>query len=730
MPIEGFYSRICSQFNGIIAVVAGLGAVACAPGTPPGPGIDDGDPGYEEPPPDAGTPPPDAGYEPTDPYGDGCGDDTSPDPDALLFSRRGGSPLFDYCKCRPDDEALPRDPRSIVQPGINAGRAVAFNAYWRDCHVDPEAVREDGPAQTCGELRARVWAGEELMNPSTPGGGALFSGTEPLSLEAGFGIATFPASAYNQLWTVWGGFLSRPANFDELVSERYGAPFGDTPNPYPLPGEDPNATGGGSGTLPHFFTQLRNADGTWTGTIGITCHGCHSGAIVGDDGPGFTAGSGSPLADHNLFLRDMLPLGYPASAATLANLNRTRGVNNASDVNLAFLFPEEGFHDLPTLIGLIVSGSSAGMDTPAWWNMGHRPVKFVDGMFPMDAPRVDMVFYTPITGLFGGVLGPVSASSQDWMREHGPAANDWVTILKSPEYPLPIDVTLAEQGAILFHELDLWGPDRDNPVRNPEAGNGSCASCHGAYAPRYVNDPSFLETPELEGIASYITPLDVIGTDPVRLETNGESVQRAGSASFFGYPPTHGTANDCGPQNREDLRGDRELGYLAPPLYGVWATAPYLHNGSIPNLWEILEPADRVALWQRRSSPAALDQLGQPVVMGYDTDFARAFDPTRVGWQYDEVACRRPTLFEPAVSPHLACDDGVQGLINDVLAAVYDNVIVAWNLLYPPIVTREQMEERKVYNTSMYAQSNSGHDFTSVLSDHERLAILEYLKTL
>jgi hypothetical protein len=24
------------------------------------------------------------------------------------------------------------------------------------------------------------------------------------------------------------------------------------------------------------------------------------------------------------------------------------------------------------------------MDTPAWWNMGHRPVKFVDGVFPMD----------------------------------------------------------------------------------------------------------------------------------------------------------------------------------------------------------------------------------------------------------------------------------------------------------------------------------------------------------
>ena len=64
----------------------------------------------------------------------------------------------------------------------------------------------------------------------------------------------------------------------------------------------------------------------------------------------------------------------------------------------------------------------------------------------------------------------------------------------------------------------------------------------------------------------------------------------AGANNFFGYPPTAGTAQDCGPQNRAELRGNRELGYLAPPLYGVWATAPYLHNGSVPNVWEVLKP--------------------------------------------------------------------------------------------------------------------------------------------
>jgi mono/diheme cytochrome c family protein len=32
------------------------------------------------------------------------------------------------------------------------------------------------------------------------------------------------------------------------------------------------------------------------------------------------------------------------------------------------------------------------------------------------------------------------------------------------------------------------------------------------------------------------------------------------------------------------------LGYKARPLNGVWATAPYLHNGSVPNLYEVLSP--------------------------------------------------------------------------------------------------------------------------------------------
>lgn len=652
----------------------------------------------------------------------------------LLGSSRGGSAQWDFCDGKPDDAVLPTDPRTLVQPNISDGRAVHFNAYWKDCHVDPQAVGEEGAAQTCGELRDRFERGEALLTNGHPGVGALFSGTDPMTPEAGFGVATFSAQQYNNLWRSWNGFFFRPDNFDYLVAERYGSGLSEARNPYPKPWEDPNRTNGGTGQLPEMFTQLRNEDGSWSGRIGITCHACHSG-VAGSpedgEGLGVLQGSGSSLADLDLLLRDMLPLGYPASLATFANLNRTRGTNNASDINLAFLFPDEGFLPPDVVLGVLNSGSTAGMDTPAWWNMGHRPVKFVDGVFPMDAPRVDMVFYTPFFGLFGSIGGPVSEAGQDWMRENGPALNTWVESLKSPAYPYDVDTELAEQGAELFHTLDMWAPERDNPVPRPE-GNGSCASCHGAYANQYANDPGFLATPELEGIASYIVPMDIIETDPVRLETNNEAVQVAGASNFFGYPPTRGTANDCGPQNQERLRGDREPGYLAPPLFGVWATAPYLHNGSVPDMWSLLKPSERPSIWRRVSEPARPDQRGR-AVMGFDTDLDRAYDRARMGWDYEPIACEHRTWWNPSVTPYLSCDpndEDATPVAQELLSGLYSNLIAVWNVMFPPTLTKAQMEDRKIYNTHMFGQGNGGHEFNAVLTDAERRAIIEYMKTL
>ena len=34
-------------------------------------------------------------------------------------------------------------------------------------------------------------------------------------------------------------------------------------------------------------------------------------------------------------------------------------------------------------------------------------------------------------------------------------------------------------------------------------------------------------------------------------------------------------------------------GYANTPLDGVWARAPYLHDGSVPTLWDLLEPVEK-----------------------------------------------------------------------------------------------------------------------------------------
>jgi hypothetical protein len=76
------------------------------------------------------------------------------------------------------------------------------------------------------------------------------------------------------------------------------------------------------------------------------------------------------------------------------------------------------------------------------------------------------------------------------------------------------------------------------------------------------------------------------------------------------------------PALREKMNGFRadgvraQLAYKARPLNGIWATPPYLHNGSVPNLYALLSPvAERPKTFY----------LGN-----------REFDPVNVGYRTEE----------------------------------------------------------------------------------------------
>jgi mono/diheme cytochrome c family protein len=639
-----------------------------------------------------------------------------PEEAALIGSKRGGHAWFDACEGKPDDTLLPTDPRTLVVPGVNAGKNVYMNAYWQTCQVD------DAPAN-CGELRARAARGFPLVAAAGQvGAGSFFTGDSADSSYA------FPATAFAGMWSSVMGLPGRPDNFDQLVSERWGMPLSPTRNPYPLAGENPNATDGGSGQLPMGLTQLRNADGSWTGNLNATCSICHGGGVgEAADGPGLGAMYGTnSLSDITAMFTDLFHLAPQQGALAVVSQNKVRGTGNITNFQLFGTLTITDIQGLPGYLSIQGEPSTGTEDPPVWWNLGHRPAKFFDAGQVTDAQRIELSFHFPHTPFHQDM-----AADKQWIIDHEHDGDAWILSLRAPVWPAArlgaIDLALAQQGAILFHSKNLWEASLHNPVPKPDGGNGSCASCHGAYSPRFVNDPAYLDTPALEGIAAYIVPEEVIGTDSRRLDGNSQRVSDAARSNWFAYNdgPFDGDGISlCADWNDTALRGNRRLGYLAPPLYGVWATAPYLHNGSVPTVWEVLKPADRSNYWRRVSRAPRPDQAGQ-VVMGFESSLD-AFDKDKLGWKYDALACG--TGSTPLIDCNPVNDDGAT--VQDALALVWAGGGLAWNLINVPLLSDSQLEDRKVYNTRYYSQGNAGHEFTSVLTDAERRAIIEYLKTL
>jgi endo-cleaving rubber dioxygenase len=656
----------------------------------------------------------------------------------LLAGPRGGSSWTHYCADRPDAAVLPPDPRTRIVPGVNAGKAVAFNAYWRDCANGVPAPR------TCGELRDQAALGARVgLGLGEVGSTTAFAGG---SADPGMQL---PAESYNALWRIW-GLPGRPDNFDRLVAERYGSPLSPVRNPYPLPGEDANAHAGGSGQLPMAFTQLREADGRWTGRIGVkACVLCHNGQLGSeDDGPGLgpQAGGAGSIGDFTVAFYDFAKTGLldprhlgaltdfgPVAGLTIAT---NRGTGAIDFFQLGFVLFSNGDPQQLANARILFSQAIGTIKSPPWWNMAYRPQKFHGAVLPMDASRIDMAAYYD---LYAGLSG--SAAPLLWVDAHAGPFQVWAETTAPPPWPggycsqadgtpAPgdkpwcISRPLAEQGAVLFHAKNMWAPELGNPQPQPEQGNGSCAGCHGVYAPRYAQDPAYLDDPELAGIAAYTVPMSVIRTDPVYAEAMQSlkepdgSVNDAIASNVFVYCGLGEVAETTTPK------------LLTPPLWGVWAAAPYFHNGSVPNVAGVLDPArERPRIWRRVSAPARADQAGQ-VVMGYDTDLQRAYDFDALGWKYEALECG-----QLGTLPFIDCDPlrpERDPLFEQLLGRLYTEIAIAWNL--PRIdmtgMTNPQIEARKIYNTNEYSQGNGGHDFTAVLTAAERRALLEYLKTL
>ena len=169
---------------------------------------------------------------------------------------------------------------------------------------------------------------------------------------------------------------------------------------------------------------------------------------------------------------------------------------------------------------------------------------------------------------------------------------------------------------------------------------------------------NFGETDEQDTYPNLLFSLDVIGTD--------EAVAIAGTElaphmvewynrSFYG-------------EITQMVPDDPYPGYMAPPLDGIWATAPFFHNGSVPDIQGVLDSSVRPAYWKRIS----FDSMD--------------FDQTTLGWPYEALSYGQADADED--------------------------------------------ERRFIYDTTLYSHGNAGHTFGDALTEAERRAVIEYLKTL
>ncbi|HEV2532958.1 di-heme-cytochrome C peroxidase [Phenylobacterium sp.] len=149
---------------------------------------------------------------------------------------------------------------------------------------------------------------------------------------------------------------------------------------------------------------------------------------------------------------------------------------------------------------------------------------------------------------------------------------------------------------------------------------------------------------ETLGAREPVSAMLVSMVSAILTERKGQILVNAAQSAIGIHPPprvfAHAVMSAMTPPSAAELRrrmlqarlracqpkisaGDLTLGYRARPLSGVWATAPYLHNGSVPTLYDLLLPPDR----RPRSFYVG----------------SREFDPDKVG--YVTTAGRQSSLF-------------------------------------------------------------------------------------
>ncbi len=213
-------------------------------------------------------------------------------------------------------------------------------------------------------------------------------------------------------------------------------------------------------------------------------------------------------------------------------------------------------------------------DFPSIWFQELRKTRSSDKC-PMELHwdgNNDKVEERNLSAAFGtGALPPIIdheavSKIENWLLTAGPRGF-------SEYYPGAMDKRLAAKGEVVYRKR--------------------CATCHGANG-----RDDF--TGEQVG---RVTPIDKIGTDPYRFNNYTRELALVQSMLYAGekkQDPPKPQAFACkksdpaeAEENSYRFKHFRKTdGYSNMPLDGIWLRAPYLHNGSVPTLWHLLQPSE------------------------------------------------------------------------------------------------------------------------------------------
>jgi len=353
--------------------------------------------------------------------------------------------------------------------------------------------------------------------------------------------------------------------------------------------------------------------------VWLNCSVCHVGTyrLAGDPVRHFIPGAPS----NNLRLQDFIRFfiyvgrdpGFNADALIAAiNSDKVGGNLNVFErlIYRYVVFPrvKAAFLDLGTQLAFV--------DRQQEWGPGRvdtfNPYKALQFNFPMDAASIS------VSALNGSSDFPAiwRQRPREGMNLHWDGNNDSVAE-RNLSAALGAGVTPATVDRQSIARIEAWMWDLPAPVfpqadkintakalEGKEIFRTSCSACHG-FKEDDVYSYDVRRFPQL----GKTVRLDKIGTDRGRWDSYTQSFAAAQNLLYAGYP-------------WQFSRFHKTDGYANHPLDGIWARSPYLHNGSVPTLRDLLEPSGRRPVkWYR----------------GYEE-----FDPVKVGYRYSLVDDGKP----------------------------------------------------------------------------------------